>query len=289
VAPGTGPGAELDGLTAGARQGRSRVPVSLTRRRTGRSQETSSHDTGSGATIGTVTAATTPEARVLVVDDEPNIVELLSTSLRFVGFDVATAADGVQALDVARTFRPDLLVLDVMMPGMDGFGLLRRLRDDGVRSPVLFLTARDSVEDKITGLTLGADDYVTKPFSLEEVVARIRSVLRRSGAGHELPSSSRMTFADIELDDDTHEVWKAGDAVSLSPTEFTLLRYLMVNAGTVLSKPRILDHVWNYDFGGEVNVVESYVSYLRRKIDTTEPRLLHTLRGVGYVLRLPRT
>jgi two-component system OmpR family response regulator len=236
-----------------------------------------------------MTTAAAAEARVLVVDDEPNIVELLSTSLRFVGFDVATAADGVQALDVARSFRPDLLVLDVMMPGMDGFGLLRRLRDDGVRSPVLFLTARDSVEDKITGLTLGGDDYVTKPFSLEEVVARIRSVLRRSGALSELPSSSRMAFADIELDDDTHEVWKAGEPVSLSPTEFTLLRYLMVNAGTVLSKPRILDHVWNYDFGGEVNVVESYVSYLRRKIDTTEPRLLHTLRGVGYVLRQPRT
>ena len=260
----------------------------LTLRRTGRSQDLASQDTASGDTIAGVTTATAYEARVLVVDDEPNIVELLSASLRFVGFDVATAADGVQALDVARSFRPDLLVLDVMMPGMDGFGLLRRLRDDGVRSPVLFLTARDSVEDKITGLTLGGDDYVTKPFSLEEVVARIRSVLRRSGALAELPSSSRMTFADIELDDDTHEVWKAGEPVGLSPTEFTLLRYLMINAGTVLSKPRILDHVWNYDFGGEVNVVESYVSYLRRKIDTTEPRLLHTLRGVGYVLRQPR-
>ena len=260
----------------------------LTLRRTGRSQDLASQDTASGDTILTVTAAAASEARVLVVDDEPNIVELLSASLRFVGFDVATAADGVQALDVARSFRPDLLVLDVMMPGMDGFGLLRRLRDDGVRSPVLFLTARDSVEDKITGLTLGGDDYVTKPFSLEEVVARIRSVLRRSGALAELPSSSRMTFADIELDNDTHEVWKAGEPVGLSPTEFTLLRYLMINAGTVLSKPRILDHVWNYDFGGEVNVVESYVSYLRRKIDTTEPRLLHTLRGVGYVLRQPR-
>jgi two-component system, OmpR family, response regulator len=234
-------------------------------------------------------AAAVVEARILVVDDEPNIVDLLSTSLRFVGFEVATAADGMRALDVARTFRPDLVVLDVMMPGMDGFGLLRRLRGDGMHCPALFLTARDAVEDKITGLTLGGDDYVTKPFSLEEVVARIRAVLRRSGALNDLPNSSRMTFADIELDDDTREVWKAGALVTLSPTEFKLLRYLMANAGMVLSKPRILDHVWNYDFGGEMNVVESYVSYLRRKVDTTEPRLIQTLRGVGYVLRQPRT
>ena len=229
------------------------------------------------------------EARILVVDDEPNIVDLLSTSLRFVGFEVATAGEGMHALDVARTFRPDLVVLDVMMPGMDGFGLLRRLRADGTNCPALFLTARDAVADKVTGLTLGGDDYVTKPFSLEEVVARIRAVLRRSGALEDLPSSARMTFADIELDDDTREVWKGGALVTLSPTEFKLLRYLMTNAGTVLSKPRILDHVWNYDFGGEMNVVESYVSYLRRKVDTGEPHLIHTLRGVGYVLRKPRT
>jgi len=234
-------------------------------------------------------AAKVAEARILVVDDEPNIVDLLSTSLRFVGFEVLTACDGMRALDVARTFRPDLVVLDVMMPGMDGFGVLRRLRADGIVCPTLFLTARDAVEDKITGLTLGGDDYVTKPFSLEEVVARIRAVLRRSGALTDLPRSSRMSFADIELDDDTREVWKAGELVTLSPTEFKLLRYLMTNAGTVLSKPRILDHVWNYDFGGEMNVVESYVSYLRRKVDTTEPRLIQTLRGVGYVLRQPRT
>ena len=229
------------------------------------------------------------EAKILVVDDEPNIVELLSASLRFMGFEVATAPDGIRALDVARTFRPDLVVLDVMMPGMDGFGLLRRLRADGAHCPALFLTARDAVQDKVTGLSIGGDDYVTKPFSLEEVVARIRALLRRSGTGAELAAASRLTFADIELDDDTHEVFKAGEPVTLSPTEFKLLRYLMTNAGTVLSKPRILDHVWNYDFGGEVNVVESYVSYLRRKVDTTEPRLLHTLRGVGYVLRQPRT
>ena len=228
------------------------------------------------------------EARVLVVDDEPNIVELLSVSLRFQGFEVATASTGAEGLDTARTFRPDAVILDVMMPGMDGFGLLKRLRADGVDVPVLFLTAKDAVEDKISGLTLGADDYVTKPFSLEEVVTRLRVILRRAGKVSVEEQSARIKFADIELDDDTREVWKAGDLVSLSPTEFTLLRYFMVNAGTVLSKPRILDHVWNYDFGGEVGVVESYVSYLRRKVDTGETPLIHTLRGVGYVMREPR-
>ncbi|WP_213578286.1 response regulator transcription factor [Rhodococcus sp. USK13] len=228
------------------------------------------------------------EARILVVDDEPNILELLSVSLRFQGFEVATASSGSAGLDTARTFRPDAVILDVMMPGMDGFGMLQRLRADGVHAPVLFLTAKDAVEDKISGLTLGADDYVTKPFSLEEVVTRLRVILRRSGKVSVEEQSARITFADIELDDDTREVWKAGELVSLSPTEFTLLRYFMVNAGTVLSKPRILDHVWNYDFGGEVGVVESYVSYLRRKVDTGETPLIHTLRGVGYVMREPR-
>ncbi|NKR92797.1 response regulator [Rhodococcus hoagii] len=229
----------------------------------------------------------TPQVRVLIVDDEPSLVELLSVSLRFQGFEVETATNGAEGLDKARAFRPDALILDVMMPGMDGFGMLRRLRADGVDAPVLFLTARDAVEDKVTGLTIGADDYVTKPFSLEEVVTRLRVILRRAGHSDD-KQSARVTFADLELDDDTREVWKAGEPVSLSPTEFTLLRYFMVNAGTVLSKPRILDHVWNYEFGGEVGVVESYVSYLRRKIDTTEPRLIHTLRGVGYVMREPR-
>ncbi|MFC4603614.1 response regulator transcription factor [Rhodococcus kronopolitis] len=238
--------------------------------------------------MGNVSANRT-EARVLVVDDEPNIVELLSVSLRFQGFEVATASTGAEGLDRARTFRPDALILDVMMPGMDGFGLLRRLRADGVEAPVLFLTARDAVEDKVTGLTLGADDYVTKPFSLEEVVARLRVILRRAHRdGDAAVAPSRIRFADIELDDDTHEAWKAGEPVALSPTEFTLLRYFMVNAGVVLSKPRILDHVWHYDFGGEVGVVESYVSYLRRKVDTGDTRLIHTLRGVGYVMREPR-
>lgn len=229
-----------------------------------------------------------PDAKVLVVDDEPNIVELLSVSLRFQGFEVQVASTGAEGLDRAKVFRPDALILDVMMPGMDGFGLLRRLRADGIDAPVLFLTAKDAVEDKVTGLTLGADDYVTKPFSLEEVVARLRVILRRVARDPNAVEPSRITFADIELDDDTHEVWKAGQSVSLSPTEFTLLRYFMVNAGVVLSKPRILDHVWHYDFGGEVGVVESYVSYLRRKVDTTEPRLIQTLRGVGYVMREPR-
>lgn len=231
----------------------------------------------------------TPEATVLVVDDETNIVELLSVSLKFQGFEVFTASNGSAALDKAREVKPDAVILDVMMPGMDGFGVLRRLRADGIDAPALFLTARDSLQDKIAGLTLGGDDYVTKPFSLEEVVARLRVILRRSGRGAaEDTRRSRLTFADIELDEDTHEVWKAGEPVSLSPTEFTLLRYFIINAGTVLSKPKILDHVWRYDFGGDVNVVESYVSYLRRKIDTGEQRLLHTLRGVGYVLREPR-
>ncbi len=229
----------------------------------------------------------TAEARLLVVDDEPNIVELLSASLRFVGFEVHTATNGTTALAQAAELDPDLVVLDVMMPGLDGFEVVRRMRQDGLRMPVLFLTARDAVEDRISGLTLGGDDYVTKPFALGEVVARIRALLRRAGIPGEV-ETQRLTFADIELDDDAHEVFKAGRAVELSPTEFKLLRYLMSNPGRVLSKAQILDHVWHYDFGGEATVVESYISYLRRKVDTTEPRLLQTVRGVGYVLRLPR-
>ena len=237
---------------------------------------------------GTAPAPAAPEARLLVVDDEPNIVELLSASLRFAGFEVETATTGMEALTKAREYRPDLVVLDVMMPQMDGFDVVRRLRADGLRFPVLFLTARDSTEDKITGLTLGGDDYVTKPFSLAEVIARIRTVLRRSGTGTPASASSTLKFADLELDDDAHEVRKGNDVVDLSPTEFKLLRFFMENPGRVLSKAQILDQVWHYDFGGDANVVESYISYLRRKIDTTEPRLLHTVRGVGYVLRTPR-
>ncbi|HLL65293.1 MAG TPA: response regulator transcription factor [Micromonosporaceae bacterium] len=230
-----------------------------------------------------------PQARLLVVDDEPDIVELLSATLRYAGFEVASATSGRQALEEARRFRPDLVLLDVMMPDLDGFEVLRRIRGEGARVPVLFLTARDATEDKIKGLTLGGDDYVTKPFSLSEILARINAVLRRvGGAAAEQASGAKTTFADLELDDDTHEVWKAGRLIPLSPTEFKLLRYFMANPARVLSKAQILDHVWQYDFGGDAGVVESYVSYLRKKVDTAEPRLIHTLRGVGYVMRMPR-
>ncbi|HEU4426295.1 MAG TPA: response regulator transcription factor [Pilimelia sp.] len=224
------------------------------------------------------------EASLLVVEDDPNILELLSASLRFAGFDVATATSGSAAVNAARDKRPDLVVLDVMLPDLDGFEVIRILREGGTRTPVVFLTARDATDDKIRGLTLGGDDYVTKPFSLEELTARIRAVLRRT-AGEQLPP--RLAFADLELDEETHEVYRAGQRIQLSPTEFKLLRYLMLNPNRVLSKAQILDHVWNYDFRGDDNIVESYISYLRRKIDTVQPRLIHTLRGVGYVLRKP--
>ncbi|MEU6021713.1 response regulator transcription factor [Micromonospora sp. NPDC048871] len=230
-------------------------------------------------------AATQTEARLLVVEDDPNILELLSASLRFAGFDVATATTGSAALNAAREHRPDLVVLDVMLPDLDGFEVIRMMREGGTRTPVVFLTARDATDDKIRGLTLGGDDYVTKPFSLEELTARIRAVLRRTSTGEQAPA--RLTFADLELDEETHEVYRAGQRVQLSPTEFKLLRYLMLNANRVLSKAQILDHVWNYDFRGDDNIVESYISYLRRKVDNVEPRLIHTLRGVGYVLRKP--
>lgn len=238
--------------------------------------------------VSSVPVKRSPAARVLVVDDETNIVDLLAASLKFQGFEVETATSGMEALDRVRKVRPDAVILDVMMPGMDGFGVLRRLRERGIDAPALFLTARDSLQDKLTGLNLGGDDYITKPFSLEEVVARLRVILRRTATTAQQSEGSRLGFSDIELDEETHEVWKAGELVSLSPTEFALLRYFVINAGTVLSKPRILEQVWNYDFGGDVNVVELYVSYLRRKVDTGPKRLLHTLRGVGYVLREPR-
>ncbi|MBB5965306.1 two-component system OmpR family response regulator [Planomonospora venezuelensis] len=226
------------------------------------------------------------EARLLVVDDEPNIRELLSASLRLSGFEVMTAADGREAVQFAERIRPDLVVLDVMLPDMDGFAVAGRLREMGGQMPVLFLTARDGTDDKVTGLKV-ADDYVTKPFSLEEVLARIRAVLRRTRGDLDLPV--RLRVGDLELDEEAHQVWKGGAMVRLSPTEFKLLHYFMINTGRVLSKAQILDHVWNYDFGGDAGVVESYVSYLRRKIDTAEPRLIHTLRGVGYVLRPPQS
>jgi two-component system, OmpR family, response regulator len=232
-------------------------------------------------------AAPQTEARLLVVEDDPNILELLSASLRFAGFDVSTATSGSAAVNAAKDRRPDLVVLDIMLPDLDGFEVIRLMRESGTRTPVVFLTARDATDDKIRGLTLGGDDYVTKPFSLEELTARIRAVLRRTTAGEQSPS--RLTFADLELDEETHEVYRAGQRIQLSPTEFKLLRYLMLNANRVLSKAQILDHVWNYDFRGDDNIVESYISYLRRKVDTTQPRLIHTLRGVGYVLRKPAT
>jgi two-component system, OmpR family, response regulator len=228
-----------------------------------------------------------PEARLLVVDDEPNIVELLSTSLRFAGFEVVTAMTGAAAAAAVERYRPDLVVLDVMLPDVDGFVVLRRLRAGREHLPVLFLTARDANDDKVTGLTLGGDDYVTKPFSLEEVVARIRAVLRRTQADRD-ERTPRLSVADLELDEDSHEVWRGEREVQLSPTEFNLLRYLMANAGRVVSKAQILDHVWNYDFDGDANIVESYVSYLRRKLDDGAEPLIHTVRGVGYVLRPPR-
>ncbi len=228
--------------------------------------------------------STATKARLLVVDDEPNIVELLSAALRYAGFEVATATSGNEALQVAERWKPDLLVLDVMLPDLDGFSVVRQLRGRRRTVPVVFLTAKDANEDKVMGLTVGGDDYVTKPFSLEEMVARIRAVLRRTQGTTEV---TRLVTGDLELDEDSHEVWRGGTPVALSPTEFKLLRYLMVNAGRVLSKAQILDHVWNYDFDGNSNIVESYISYLRRKVDLVEPHLIHTLRGVGYVLRVP--
>jgi two-component system OmpR family response regulator len=222
---------------------------------------------------------------VLVVDDEPNITDLVATALRYEGFEVAAAGNGRDALKLVESFRPHLVVLDVMLPDLDGFEVQKRLVDRGRPSPVLFLTARDANEDKVRGLTIGGDDYVTKPFSLEELIARIRAVLRRAhGTG---PPADRLAFADLEMDEDTHEVWRKRRAIDLTPTEFSLLRFLLANPRRVLSKDQILDHVWNYDFGGDSSIVETYISYLRKKVDPEEPRLTHTVRGVGYVLRLP--
>ncbi|WP_344166965.1 response regulator transcription factor [Pilimelia columellifera] len=227
-------------------------------------------------------------ARVLVVDDEPNICALLSATLRLTDFDVRTVASGAAALAALETFPADLVVLDVMLPDLNGFEVADRIRADGRRLPIIFLTARDAVEDRISGLHVGADDYVAKPFSLEEVVLRIRAVLRRSQPAGGAPAASGLTFADLELDDGAHEVHRGGRRIDLSPTEFKLLRYLLLNAGRVVSKAQILDRVWHYDFGGDGRIVESYVYYLRRKVDVEGPALIHTVRGVGYTLRLPR-
>ena len=237
-------------------------------------------------------ATTTKEAseelkRILVVDDEPNINDLISTSLKFSGFDVRSAMNGAQALTIAEEFKPHALVLDVMMPGMNGFEVCEKLRKDGLKVGVLFLTAKDSTDDKVTGLTIGGDDYMVKPFSLEELIARVRAILRRTGDIQIDIDDELIRFADLELNEATHEVRRGGNLIELSPTEFTLLRYLLINADRVVSKAQILDHVWQYDFRGDAGIVETYISYLRKKIDTYEPQLIHTVRGVGYRLRLP--
>ena len=225
--------------------------------------------------------------RILVVDDEQSISDLVSTSLRFVGFEVRTAASGQEALRVAEEFKPQAMVLDVMLPDLNGFEVCEKIRNEGQEIGVLFLTAKDTVEDKVYGLTRGGDDYMTKPFSLEELVARLKALLRRTGVVSPDADEEKIRFADLELDEATHEVRRAGDLIELSPTEFTLLRYLLINADRVVSKAQILDHVWQYDFRGDAGIVETYVSYLRKKIDVYEPPLIHTVRGVGYRLRIP--
>jgi two-component system, OmpR family, response regulator len=222
--------------------------------------------------------------RVLVVDDEPNLAELLTSALRYEGWDVSTALDGQSALRLARETDPDVVVLDVMLPDIDGIQVLRRLRAQRPGLPVLFLTARDSVEDRVAGLTAGGDDYVTKPFSLEEVVARLRGLLRRAGATAARPDAT-LVVGDLVLDEDAHEVTRGGEEIRLTATEFELLRYLMRNARRVMSKAQILDRVWSYDFGGQANIVELYISYLRRKVDAGREPMIHTMRGVGYVLK----
>ncbi|KRE42552.1 response regulator transcription factor [Knoellia sp. Soil729] len=222
--------------------------------------------------------------RVLVVDDESNLTELLSMALRYEGWEVRAAATGLKAVKVAREFQPDAVVLDMMLPDFDGLEVLRRMRADNDAVPVLFLTAKDAVEDRVAGLTAGGDDYVTKPFSLEEVVARLRALMRRTTVVAD-ESSSVIAVGDLLMDEDSHEVTRGGDEIHLTATEFELLRYLMRNPKRVLSKAQILDRVWSYDFGGQANVVELYISYLRKKVDAGRPPMIHTMRGVGYVLK----
>ena len=232
-----------------------------------------------------VVSSTSTRRQILVVDDEASIVDAVATALRYEGFDVREAATGRAALSAAQEDPPDLVVLDVMLPDLDGLEVTRRLRADGIRVPVLFLTARDSLEDKVAGLTVGGDDYVTKPFSLAEIVARTHAILRRTHG--ERDGDGQLKFADVVLDQDTHEVWRAGNAIRLTATEFNLLRFFLLNPRRVLSKSQILDHVWHYDFGGDANVVETYVSYLRKKLDQHGAPLIQTIRLVGYSLREP--
>ena len=222
--------------------------------------------------------------RVLTVDDETSLTELLSMALRYEGWDVSTASSGLAAVKTAREVRPDAIVLDMMLPDFDGLEVMRRIRAEQPDVPVIFLTAKDALDDRIGGLTAGGDDYVTKPFSLEELVARLRALLRRSGATT-LRNESQLVVGDLTLDEDSHEVTRGGDVIALTATEFELLRYLMRNPRRVLSKAQILDRVWNYDFGGQANVVELYISYLRKKIDANRPPMIHTMRGAGYVLK----
>lgn len=237
--------------------------------------------------MATETAPDSDGLRVLVVDDEQNIADVIAMALRYQGFGVETAGTGREALDAVGSFRPHLMVLDVMLPDMEGFDVAERLGAQRARVPILFLTARDATEDKVRGLTMGGDDYVTKPFSLEELVARIRTILRRTGAAE--PESGRLVFEDLELDEDTREVTRAGVPVELTATEYRLLRYFMLNPRRVLTRAQLLDHVWEYDFGGDARVLETYVSYLRKKLDVGgAPALIQTVRGVGYALRLPR-
>jgi two-component system, OmpR family, response regulator len=242
---------------------------------------------GSAGPIARAGALTRPDGtaiRVLVVDDEPNLAEVLSSVLRHEGWDVQSAGTGSSAVRVGREFRPDAVVLDMMLPDFDGLEVMRRLREDNPLVGVLFLTARDSVEDRIAGITAGGDDYVTKPFSLEEVLARLRGMLRRAGMSHN-NTETQLAFADLTMDEEAREVRRAGALVELTATEFELLRFLMRNPRRVLSKAQILDRVWNYDFGGQAHVVELYISYLRKKVDAGHEPLIHTVRGVGYVLK----
>lgn len=229
-------------------------------------------------------AAADRNPRVLVVDDEENLSFLISSALRLAGFETRTAPNGESALAEVERFAPDVIVLDVALPDIDGFEVLTRLRNRGNNTPILFVTARHDTSDRVRGLTIGGDDYVTKPFALEELVARVQVALRRSGAGG---TRSRLTVADLELDLDARRVWRAGSEAMLSPTEFNLLRYLMSNAGRVLTRGQILDTVWQYDFNGDSTIIESFISNLRKKVDAVEPRLIHTVRGVGYILRSP--
>ena len=244
-----------------------------------------SSDTASRAARTPMRRADGSPIRVLVVDDEATLTDLLSMALRYEGWEVKTAGDGRQALALAREFKPDAIVLDIMLPDIDGLQVLQRVRADGTDTPILFLTAKDSLDDRITGLTAGGDDYVTKPFSLEELVARLRGLIRRSLVAVVDETDPVITVGDLSLDEDSHEVFRAGEPIELTATEFELLRYLMRNPRRVLSKAQILDRVWSYDFGGKSSVVEIYISYLRRKIDAGRTPMIHTVRGAGYMIK----